>query len=433
MDSFSQRSVSRESLTQAGDQVRYRALGFALIGSFLALLLLFPGPLPAQEQPLSRLEQLGKKIFFDPDLSDPPGQACAECHTAESGWTGNSSFLNQHSGVYPGALKPRFSNRKPPTASYASFSPVLHFDPQESLFIGGNFWDGRATGWLMGDPTAEQAQAPFLNPVEQNIKDARRVVELVCNSSYGELFRQVYGLDVCNNVVNAYNAIGKALSAFQSSREVNAFSSKYDYYLKDPQKYPLSEQERLGLEVFADEERGNCAACHPHETSADGTPPLFTDFTYDNLGFPKNPENPWYKMDKSFNPDGAAWVDPGLGGFLARVPRFAAYIKENLGKHKVPTLRNVDKRPTADFVKAYGHNGYFKTLFDIVHFYNNRDRLPKCSEVADPNPGKNCWPEPEVSENVNRAELGDLGLSHEEEMALVVFMQTLSDGWKPNK
>ena len=92
--------------------------------------------------------------------------------------------------------------------------------------------------------------------------------------------------------------------------------------------------------------------------------------------------------------------------------------EEEWGKHKVPTLRNVDQRPSPEFVKVYGHNGYFKSLEEIVHFYNTRD--------VDP-----AWPEPEMGENVNTEEMGDLGLTPEEEAAIVAFMKALSDGYRP--
>jgi cytochrome c peroxidase len=104
------------------------------------------------------------------------------------------------------------------------------------------------------------------------------------------------------------------------------------------------------------------------------------------------------------------------------------YEKE-MGKMKVPTLRNVDRRPYREFVKAFAHNGYFKSLKDIVHFYNTRDVLESCETAMNPNPGMNCWPAPEVAENVNTDELGDLGLSDKEEDDLVEFMKALSDGW----
>ena len=139
----------------------------------------------------------------------------------------------------------------------------------------------------------------------------------------------------------------------------------------------------------------------------------FTDFTFDNLGLPKNPQNPWYSMDNSINKDGANWIDPGLGEFLKDMPQYAMFAGENFGKHHVPTLRNVDKRQSPGFIKCYGHNGYFKSLEEIIHFYNTRDILPSVDAVKDPKPGINCWPKPEVTTNMKRDELGNLGLTSE--------------------
>jgi cytochrome c peroxidase len=382
-------------------------------------------------QSLSAIEQLGKNLYFDASLSEPPGQSCATCHDPAVGWTGPKPEINRSGGVYPGAVHSRFGNRKPPSAAYATQSPPLYFDNEEGIFIGGNFWDGRATGWLLGQPAAEQAQGPFLNPVEQNLPNAETVVKKVCDSSYGHQFRAFFGKDICANVVNAYNAIGQAIFAFENSAELNAFSSKYDHYLRDPVKYPLTDQELLGLRLFEDDDKGKCSECHPSVPGAAGAPPLFTDYSYDNLGLPKNLENPTYRMPREFNPAGTAWIDPGLGGFLAGVPRFAHLADQNQGLHKVPTLRNVDKRPGVEFVKAFGHNGVFKSLKEIVHFYNTRDVLPACEATAGAKPGLNCWEKPEVVANLNTGELGNLGLTEEEEWALVAFMQTLSDGWAP--
>jgi cytochrome c peroxidase len=402
-----------------------------LVILMIGLTVLYPFVAGAQETQSSSIEQLGRQLFFDKNLSDPRGQSCATCHDPAAGWTGESSEINATESVYRGARQERAGNRKPPSAAYATPSPVFYYAPKEGNFVGGNFWDGRATGWLLGNPAAEQAQGPFVNPVEQNIRDEKTVVEKVCGSDYASLFRTIYGEDICRNTINAYNAIGQALAAFENSKEVNAFSSKYDYYLKDSKKYPLSKQESVGLRLFEDKKKGNCAACHPNRPDAQGGAPLFTDFTYDNLGFPKNLANPWYKMPKEFNPDGAHWVDAGLSGFLKTVPRFAKQSEKNLGKHKVPTLRNVNKRPRPGFVKAYGHNGYFKSLKDVVHFYNTRDVLPYCAKIQNAKPAINCWPEPEVAKNVNTNELGNLRLSEDEEWAIVAFFKTLSDGWIP--
>jgi len=382
---------------------------------------------------LQDIEQLGKAIFFDHRLSSPPGQACVSCHAPDAGWTPNRADIQAGGAMHPGAVIDRFGNRKPPSAAYATLSPILHYDEKEGLFIGGNFWDGRATGWLLGNPAADQAQMPFLNPVEHNNPDAQTVIKNVCEGDYADLFREVFGQNICDNSIHAYNAIAQAISAFENSAEVNAFSSKYDYYLKDPQRYPLSDLELQGLKLFEAENKGNCAACHPSQPGPNGEPPLFTDFSFDNLGIPKNPHNPWYTMPAKYNPDGKAWQDLALGGFLRTVPRYAKYAAANDGKHKVSTLRNVDRRPSPDFTKSFGHNGFFKSLKAFVHFYNTRDTLPDCAKTKAATPGDNCWPKPEVHVNVNKEELGDLGLSEHEENAIVAFMKTLTDGWRPQK
>jgi cytochrome c peroxidase len=312
----------------------------------------------------------------------------------------------------------RFGNRKPPSAAYATFSPIFHYDSDEGVFIGGNFWDGRATGEELDNPAADQALGPFLNPVEQNNPSKQAVLEQVAASKYAKLWEAVWGepirYDTEDNIEINYDRIGLAIAAYEASRAVNAFSSKYDAYLEGIAE--LTAKEAWGLELFNG--KAMCSACHP----SNGPKPLFTDFTYDNLGVPKNPENPFYDMDTVFlddgtpiNPDGADWVDLGLGAFLLTRLEWEMYAEENMGKHKVPTLRNVDKRPGNGFPKAYMHNGVFKSLKEVVRFYNTRDT--------------GSWPPPEVPQNVNKTELGNLGLTDAEENALVTFMKTLSDGY----
>ena len=129
----------------------------------------------SEEIPLTPIEQLGKILFFDANLSLPPGQSCATCHAATVGFTGPDPEINVPGAVYPGALNTRFGNRKPPTAAYGGDSPVLYYDKTEGMFVGGMFWDGRATGKnIIGDPLAEQAQGPFLNPLEHNLPNAAK-------------------------------------------------------------------------------------------------------------------------------------------------------------------------------------------------------------------------------------------------------------------
>jgi hypothetical protein len=175
----------------------------------------------------------------------------------------------------------------------------------------------------------------------------------------------------------------------------------YDAYLAGEAE--LTELEAFGLELY--EGKAMCNACHPSEVGPAGEKPLFTDFSYDNLGVPGNPANPFLYLDEEFNPDGVNFVDLGLGGFLGD--------PAEMGKHKVPTLRNIA------LTAPYMHNGFFTNLRDVVDFYNSRDVPTR------------MWPAPEVAENVNTDELGNLGLTDEEVDAVAAFMLTLTDGWMP--
>ncbi|MDK9717671.1 MAG: cytochrome C [Trichlorobacter sp.] len=415
-----------------------------------ALVLLFIGlasATAASAVTLTPAQQVGKQIFFDTNLSALRNQSCATCHAPEAGWSGPDSTLNSHGGVYNGSFSDRFGNRRPPSASYVAQSPVLAWDKKEKAFIGGAFWDGRATGKRLKSTAAEQAQGPFLNPLEHSFTDAACVVSRVCTAPYAADLQKLHP-GICDikwpadqdkfcstdgykaslppgerkKVDAAYDAIALIIAAFELSPEVNPFSSKFDAFLAG--KLKLSKQEQLGLKLFNG--KGKCSQCHP----SSGKKPLFTDFTYDNLGIPRNPDNPFYTQKMIYNPDGSAWIDPGLGGFLSGEKAWSAKTRTEYGKHKVPTLRNVDKRPAPGFVKAFGHNGYFKSLKEIVHFYNTRDSLPIC-KPGEKGEKVSCWPLPETAMNMNSSEMGNLGLTDAEENAIVLFMQTLSDGyWK---
>ena len=386
---------------------------------------------------LTPVEKLGKNLFFD-NISSPDWMSCAACHAPDVGWTGPNPGINKHGAVYRGAVPTRFGNRKPPSAAYATLSPIFQYDIDEDLFFGGNFWDGRATGERLGNPAADQALGPFLNPVEQNNPSKQAVCEQVAASKYAGLFEEVWGpgsLDCSAAGVDAmYDEIGLSIAEYEDSNEVNQFSSKYDAFLTGAAEF--SDEEAWGFELF--EGKAMCSGCHlPGENSP------FTDFTYDNLGVPRNPENPFYDMDEELlddgspiNSEGRDWIDEGLGAFLQTRSEWADKAEENMGKQKVPTLRNVGKRYGNGYPKAYTHNGYFKSLKSTVHFYNTRDVKDTCPDpfTTEKNALKmDCWPVPEVAANVNTDELGNLGLDDAEEDAVVAFMNTLSDGFKVKK
>jgi cytochrome c peroxidase len=229
--------------------------------------------------------------------------------------------------------------------------------------------------------------------------DVAAIAERLRALPYVELFEKIFGPEALDDPNTAFSHMADAVATYEKTPEVSPFNSRYDRWLRG--EADLSEQERRGLALFEAEGKGNCAACHPSRPESDGSPPLFTDFTYDNLGVPRNPENPFYLLPRELNPDGFAFVDRGLGSVLDDPA-------EN-GKFRVPTLRNVA------LTAPYMHNGVFKTLFQVMAFYNTRD-------VAG-------WPPPEVRENVNREELGNLGLTNEELEDIEAFLRTLTDDW----
>jgi cytochrome c peroxidase len=367
---------------------------------------------------LNSMEQLGKKIFFD-NISFPNKQSCATCHSPNFGFTGNHPGANLKEGIYRGANSARWGFRKPPTSAYATFSPVLHYDYNRGTFIGGNNWDGSATGAHLGTPAEDQALLPFLNPLEQNNMSKEFVLLDIANSNYASLWEDAWGEPIHYSTPEQadleYHKVARAIAAYEASQEVNAFSSRFDAYLQGVGL--LTAEELWGMELFNN--KGKCSNCH----STSDSPPLFTDFSYQNIGVPRNPNNPYYEMDGEYfdngepiNPSGANWIDYGLGAFLETHsnPAWQALASASMGKFKVPTVRNVARKNGGGNTKAYMHNGIFKTLEEVVHFHNTRD--------------VGAWPDPEVTQNLNTTDVGNLGLTIQEEKAIVAFLKTLSDG-----
>jgi hypothetical protein len=200
--------------------------GLFLVGSWSTVLALDTAP------DLTPIEALGKAMFFDADLSANGTQSCAACHAAEVGYTGPDALINAAGAVYQGALPNHFGNRKPPASAYAGDSPVLFFDEVDGGWFGGMFWDGRATGAHLGDPLAEQAQGPFLNPLEQAIPNVQVLCVKVKQADYASLFEEVWGegSSLREGRNGVYERIGRSVAAYERSAEVNPFTSKFDLF-----------------------------------------------------------------------------------------------------------------------------------------------------------------------------------------------------------
>jgi cytochrome c peroxidase len=422
-----------------------------------------------------RVELLGKAMMYDKQLSVNRNEACAFCHMPETGFTGPVSELNATTAAYPGSVRTRFSNRRPQSHAYAALSPVLHYNTARGDLVGGNFWDMRATGRRLGNPAAEQAEGPPVNPVEMGLPDIACAVYRASRRPYRALFEQIWGRQafavtwpgnverVCNQpgpptaadplpvrlsahdrglVGATFDQMAQSMAGFEAADEETPFTSKFDAVVAGNAK--LTSQEKAGYRLFRG--KGLCNNCH--RDGGPGEDPLFTDFTAINIGTPANPRLPFYRENRPdprgyvANPAGTSYVDGGVGVFLANGPvlsqtsavdaRWAPLAASNFGRVQVPTLRNVDKRPYPGFVKVYGHNGYFTSLKMIVHFYNTRDTLRRC-KPSDPGEGTTCWPAPETARNLDTTELGNLHLTDAEEDDIVAFMKTLTDGYVPAK
>ena len=440
-----------------------------------------------------RVQTLGKLMLFDKQLSVNRNQACTFCHMPDTDFTGPIAILNKTTVGYPGSVRDasgdpahsRYGHRKPQSYTYAAYYPPLQYNQTQMDFYGGNFYDLRATGVFLQNPAAEQAQGPPVDPNEMGMPDTACIVRRLSQSPYGWFFETVWGKQaftikwpadveqVCGRPGPApaadplpvhlspedrgrsnatYDEFALAIAAYEAAPDVSPFSSKFDYALAHPDQHVLSDDEQAGWDLFHGEAK--CNTCHldgvenhagkaaPRMAAGDAgsKAPIFTDFTSANLGVPKNPAIPNYTKTQPdrygyiANPMGSAFVDKGVGAFLASpqlnpnsdwarlAPRFD-------GKFQVTTLRNVDKRPRPDFVKAYMHNGYFKDLTEVVHFYNTRDRLPRCPQ-GDVDQKVTCWPAPEVPQNVDTT-IGNLGLTAKQETQLVTFLAALTDGYAP--
>lgn len=358
--------------------------------SFFMLSIIFTGCSDSQSEYMSIPSDkiaIGKAIFFDANMSNPIGQACASCHSPEKSFSDpNNSAISQ------GIIANSFGNRNVPSLSYNVFSPTRYYNSIDETYIGGLFLDGRSNS------LQEQFIHPMINPVEMNNLNVEDVVNKIINASYYNQIITVYGTTTSDTELLSY--VADALAKYQKSSEVNSFTSKFDYASKGLATY--TEDEKKGLNIFKG--KGKCAQCHVLDGDENTGKVLFTDFSYDNIGVPKNSSNPFYNQPSSVNPSGTNYVDLGIGAIVNQ--------PQHNGKFKVPTLRNVA------ITGPYFHNGSLTTLKQVIHFYNVRDL----------NTGE--FSAPEYNQNVNTTELGDLKLSNAEEFQLEKFLETLTDHYR---
>ena len=445
---------------------------------------------------------LGKVMNFDKNISPFKNRACAFCHMPYAGFSGPIPSVNLTMVAYPGSYAFRAGKRTAQRYTYAPDFPVLNHNDTQAAFFGGNFWDSRATGYLLGSPDANQAQGPPVDTQEHALPDTACIAFRLESAVYKSFFERIWGDDldikfpanteeICEvpggasvfgtntmpiklspedraRANDVYDHWAQSLDQYEASPDVSAFSSKFDAYLHDPTTNPLSTDEMAGYNLFRG--KANCNSCHldgrstaPSPTApasqdtgtAADTRPVFTCFGSANLGLPLNPRDAIYYQNKpdSFgftaNPFGFGFRDLGLGTFLRSGPgswpspndEWTQFAPTSDGQMQTSSARNValvpPQCPTTEapgpyFQKEFFHNGYIKSLKQLVHFYNTRDVYPFAVTSGHCPAGKtekvDCWPMPEVPNNLDMT-IGKLGLTDTEENQIVVFLQTLSDGF----
>ena len=386
---------------------RLCALSTALVSALMCTV--------ARPAELSTQALAGRHIFFDVRLSNPQGTACASCHNPQQGWGGNNA---SKSGVAAGSNPGVLGGRNSPTIGYAGFAPGFHIKKEDgkNKAAGGLFWDGRV------DTLEQQASGPLFSRIEMNLAGEADLAERLRTAPYATELRTAFSsMEMVTDAQWTQAAIS-AVSAFQRSAEVAPFDSKYDAVLRG--QAHLTDAETRGFKLFADPKKGNCAACHVFDAgSKNPVDHLFTDFTYDNLGLPRNAA--------ILANDKAAYFDLGLCGPARAAPK--GLTANGCGAFKVPTLRNAAKRP------FYFHNGSFTDLALVVRFYVERDTNP-AKWYPKGRDGKpvlfNDLPK-QYARNVNRAEAPydrkrgqQPRLSDAEIADVVAFIKTLDDGFR---
>ena len=360
---------------------------------------------------LSPAAAVGEKIFKDASLSASGKMACASCHDPALGHA--SPFSTPV--ALGGANLDQPGTRLPPPLAYLRFNSAFHFQA-DGTPTGGFTWDGRA------DTLADQARRPFLSANEMANPDAASVVAKLSKASYANEFKAAFGADVFANPTVAFDRVVLALERYQrEDPDFAAFSSKFDAFTAGKAK--LTDAEVRGLALFNRQDKGNCAACHPSTKPANAPGALFTDFTFDSLGVPRN-------NSIAANTD-ASFFDLGLCG----PTRADLGGRGDLcGKFKVPSLRNVGLR------KRFFHNGQFDSLEQVVRFYVTRDTSASTWFSTDPlgNPIPYDDLPIDMRGNVNVTEgpynrqASDApALDESEVQDLVAFLRTLTDGYAP--
>jgi cytochrome c peroxidase len=364
------------------------------------------------------LTQLGRLLFNDAALSASGKISCASCHDPKRSFGPPNDLAVQRGG----GDGHRSGVRAVPSLMYTQNVPPFSEhsvddegdDSVDQGPAGGRTWDGRAQS------AHEQARLPLFSPFEMANVAVDDVVASVRRAVYAGQFRAAFGDNLFDSNAAAFKAILMALETYQQSpREFYPYSSKYDAWLR--RQAQLSARELRGLQLFNDAAKGNCARCHP-SAMRQGALPQFTDFGYVAIGVPRNLAIP-ANTDRRY-------FDLGLCGPLRTDLKDKA---EYCGMFRTPSLRNVATR------RVFFHNGAVHRLEDAVRFYAERDTHPErwygrrrqgAANKFDDLPGQ-YQANVDVLPPFDRHPGEQAALSPADVADLVVFLQTLTDGYTP--
>jgi len=344
------------------------------------------------------LIELGRALFFDPNLSLNRTQSCATCHDPEHAFSdGRDNGVG--GAVSLGADGHALGDRNAPSLSYAARVPPLHRDA-DGEYAGGLFHDGRTRDLV------DQAEQPMLNPVEMAMPGAAAVVERVNeNPSYPAAIAALFDAAATQSVDATFAAVRTSLAAFEHTPLFVAFDSRYDRYLKGA--VTLTADEEFGRMLFFSA-LTSCSTCHALSPVGARPEEPFTNFGYFNIGVPIN------TAVRARNGHAAVSVDRGLRDNPAVTD------DKQSGRFRVPTLRNVA------VTAPYMHNGVFRELATVVFFYNQY-LVENEANLINPETHRH-WGAPEIPATVDRARLRVGQPMDDERIAfLVAFLRTLTD------
>lgn len=316
---------------------------------------------------LSKLARLGKMIYNDTNLSEPTGQSCNSCHDIDSR---TFTDIREENLTSKGA-KEILGSRNTPTASYAALIPEKY--QRLNFPRGGQFWDGRAKS------LEEQAKQPFLDPLEMANTSKSQVIDKIKARPYSNLFKQIFGTSSLENEDQAFEQVAKAITAFERTSIFSPFNAKFDAVKAGEESFTASETR--GEKLFNND--GRCHTCH--STDKNKGPQVFSNFAYENIGTPSNPNLSFISDSTHPNYD-PSFIDYASGSAPENVedgPHSGdPTTGQGNGKFKVPTLRNIAK------TAPYMHNGIFKNLREVIEFYDasfnfNDAGLDSQAEVTD--------------------------------------------------